>query len=346
MFNLLLTDTKYAAVKRSAQVKSFSFVGYQLLWSKTDADMPQENVYDALKWHDDAASPALLMYVSDLKRGGDVQALFAALFAKNLLVFEVRQVSGAVLLLLGGHAQSAQALTQHFHALAETINVDIAVVKQTPTPSLSQAGILFMDMDSTLIQCECIDEIAGFLGIKPQIAAITQQAMEGQLDFSESLLARVKLLAGLDASVLEQVYEQCICLTDGAENLIQTVQQAGWKVGLVSGGFTFFTNLLQQRLKLDFVCANTLEIIEGKLTGRVLGKIVDAEMKKSLLLSQSQHWGIDMAQTVALGDGANDLPMLQAAALGIAFHAKPKVRELAPYALSHGGLDQTLHLLK
>jgi phosphoserine phosphatase len=196
-----------------------------------------------------------------------------------------------------------------------------------------------------LIQCECIDEIADFLGIKKDIAAITQQAMEGKLDFSESLIARVKLLAGLDEAVLKRVYDERIRLTLGAEELIETVHQAGWKVGLVSGGFTYFTSLLQARLGLDFVAANTLEIVDGKLTGRVLGDIVDAQVKKTLLKQQSEVWGIDLKASVALGDGANDLPMLETAGLGIAFHAKPKVRQLAPYALSHGGLNQTLHLL-
>jgi len=127
--------------------------------------------------------------------------------------------------------------------------------------------------------------------------------------------------------------------------LIETVHKAGWKVGLVSGGFTYFTALLQQRLGLDFVAANTLEIVDGKLTGRVIGRIVDAQVKKELLKQQSEVWCIDLVHSMALGDGANDLPMLETAGVGIAFHAKPKVRELAPYVLSDGGLDQALHLL-
>ncbi|PCI00158.1 MAG: phosphoserine phosphatase SerB [Zetaproteobacteria bacterium] len=152
-------------------------------------------------------------------------------------------------------------------------------------------------------------------------------------------------MAGLDEAVLKQVYDERIRLTEGAEKLIETVHQAGWKVGLVSGGFTYFTSLLQKRLGLDFVAANTLEIVDGKLTGRVIGRIVDAQVKKALLIQKSKDWNIDLAASVALGDGANDLPMLETAGLGIAFHAKPKVRELAPYALSHGGLDRALYLL-
>ncbi|MDX8384593.1 MAG: phosphoserine phosphatase SerB, partial [Ghiorsea sp.] len=274
-----------------------------------------------------------------------VAALLQGLQALSVSILDGVEVSGGVKIRITGYTGSANDLTKHLHPLAEQMGVDVACLEATPTPNLAQAGVLFMDMDSTLIQCECIDEIADFLGIKAQIAGITQRAMEGELDFSESLVARVKLLKGLDESVLQQVYQERIRLTDGAETLIQTVQQAGWKVGLVSGGFTYFTNLLQQRLKLDFVAANTLEIADGKLTGKVLGDIIDANMKQKLLKRQCAAWGIDIANSMALGDGANDLPMLNEAGLGIAFHAKPKVRELAPYALSHGGLHQALHLL-
>jgi len=201
-----------------------------------------------------------------------------------------------------------------------------------------------MDMDSTLIQCECIDEIADFLGLKQQISEITARAMRGELDFSTSLTERVQLLAGLDADLLERVYLERIQLTDGAENLIRTVQKHGWKVGLVSGGFTYFTDKFKSRLDLDFTRSNVLEIHHGKLTGAVLGDIVDAETKRRCLLEQADIYSIPMSQTVAIGDGANDLPMIQAAGLGIAFHAKPKVVEQAPYAFNEGGLDQALTL--
>jgi len=212
-------------------------------------------------------------------------------------------------------------------------------------PTLSQPGLLFMDMDSTLIQCECIDEIADFLGIKQQISEITERAMRGELDFSESLIERVQLLTGLEASVLERVYQERIQLTDGAEDLIQTVQKHGWKVGLVSGGFTYFTDKFKASLKLDFTRSNVLEIHNGKLTGSVLGAIVDAETKRHCLLEQAEVHSIPVSQTIAIGDGANDLPMIGAAGMGIAFHAKPRVRELAPYAISSGGLDRVLDLL-
>jgi len=219
-------------------------------------------------------------------------------------------------------------------------------MKTTIYPTLSKPGLLFMDMDSTLIQCECIDEIADFLGIKSEISKITESAMRGELDFSASLIERVKLLAGLDANVLEQVYQQRIELTAGAETLIKTVQSHGWKVGLVSGGFTYFTNHFKQRLNLDFTASNQLDIQNGKLTGQVLGKIVDAACKRDSLLHQASHFGISMSQTVAIGDGANDLPMIHEAALGVAFHAKPAVQKEADVAINVGGLDEVLKLLR
>ena len=287
----------------------------------------------------------LQLYLSQTSHDESYAKVAAALDDARLEVVSAAQVSGGWKLGIYGQGSSGKFLSKQFRKLSEEVGIDIAFVEANPIPSLDAPGILFMDMDSTLIQCECIDEIADFLGIKKDIAAITQQAMEGELDFSESLIARVKLLAGLDESVLKQVYDERIRLTQGAERLIATVHDAGWKVGLVSGGFTYFTALLKEQLNLDFVAANTLEIVNGKLTGRVLGDIVDANVKQALLKKQSEVWGIDLAASVALGDGANDLPMLDIAGLGIAFHAKPKVRELAPYALSDGGLDQALHLL-
>ncbi|MDT8375620.1 MAG: phosphoserine phosphatase SerB [Mariprofundaceae bacterium] len=212
-------------------------------------------------------------------------------------------------------------------------------------PALSQPGLLVMDMDSTLIRCECIDEIGDFLGIKPQIAEITQRAMRGELEFSASLTERVQLLAGLDASVLDRVYEERISLTEGAETLITTLHANGWKVGLVSGGFTYFTDKFKLLLELDFTRANVLEIHNGKLTGSVLGDIVDAESKRHTLLEQAGIFSVPMSQTVAIGDGANDLPMIKAAGMGIAFHAKPMVQKAAPYAINNGGLDKVLDLL-
>jgi len=213
-------------------------------------------------------------------------------------------------------------------------------------PILSEPGLLFMDMDSTLIQCECIDELAAFLGIKAEISSITERAMRGELDFSASLTERVQLLAGLDASVLEKVYQECIELTDGAEVLISTVQQHGWKVGLVSGGFTYFTDKFHKRLNLDFTRSNVLEIHNNKLTGGIVGDIIDADCKRRCLQEQADIFSIPMQQTVAIGDGANDLPMLHTAGLGIAFYAKPTVQAQADVSINQGGLEQALTFLR
>jgi len=202
-----------------------------------------------------------------------------------------------------------------------------------------------MDMDSTLIQCECIDEIAAFLGIKAEVSEITERAMRGELDFAASLIERVQLLAGLDVSVLDRVYDECIELTEGAETLIGTLKQYGWKIGLVSGGFTYFTDKLKQRLQLDFTRANVLKIRHGKLTGGIIGDIVDAESKRHCLLEQAAIHAIPLAQTIAIGDGANDLPMIHAAGLGVAYHAKPKVVAEAPFAINSGSLNQVLSFL-
>ncbi|MDR3428692.1 phosphoserine phosphatase SerB [Silvimonas sp.] len=204
-------------------------------------------------------------------------------------------------------------------------------------------GLVVMDMDSTLITIECIDEIADMVGIKPQVSEITAAAMRGEIDFRESLTRRVALLAGLDASALQRVYDERLKLMAGAEAMLKGFQAAGAKTLLISGGFTFFTEKLQARLKLTQTIANELEIVDGKLTGRVLGDIVDAERKKTELIRMRDELGLRADQVVAMGDGANDLPMLHAAGFGVACHAKPKVQAEAPYCINHVGLDGVLN---
>jgi phosphoserine phosphatase len=210
----------------------------------------------------------------------------------------------------------------------------------------SQVGLLVTDMDSTLISIECIDEIADFMNLKPQVAEITEAAMRGDIDFETSLRKRVSLLKGLDVSVLERVYEERLQLNPGAEVMVASLKAKGIKLALVSGGFTFFTDRLKQRLGLDFSQANLLAEQDGKLTGEVEGDICGAQTKADFLKSCCEQLNIKTSQALAVGDGANDLLMMEPAGLSVAYHAKPKVQQQADTAINHNGLDAILGLLQ
>ncbi|MCA3183212.1 MULTISPECIES: phosphoserine phosphatase SerB [unclassified Cupriavidus] len=210
---------------------------------------------------------------------------------------------------------------------------------------LSDFRLVAMDMDSTLITIECIDEIADFCGLKAEVSAITEAAMRGEItDFNESLRRRVALLKGLDASVLDRVYAERLKLSPGAERMLQTIQALGMKTLLVSGGFVHFTDQLKPRLKLDFTRANTLEIVDGKLTGNVVGEIVNADVKARTVREVCEQIGADPSQAIVMGDGSNDLKMMAVAGLSVAFRAKPVVRAQASVAFNHVGLDGLLNL--
>lgn len=211
--------------------------------------------------------------------------------------------------------------------------------------TLANFGLVVMDMDSTLISIECIDEIADMQGLKPQVAAITEEAMRGEIDFAESLRRRVALLEGLDENALQRVYDERLKLNPGAEIMLAELKKHAIKTLLVSGGFLFFTERLKPRLGLDYTHANTLEIIDGKLTGRVLGEILDAQGKAQWLVRIREQLGLKPEQVIAMGDGANDLKMMAVAGASIAYHAKPVVREQASYALNFVGLDGLVKLL-
>lgn len=210
---------------------------------------------------------------------------------------------------------------------------------------LSQPGLLVMDMDSTAIQIECIDEIAVLAGVGVEVAAVTARAMNGELDFAQSLRQRVATLKDAPELILQQVLD-AVPLMPGLTALVSHLQQQQWQVAIASGGFTFFTDALKQRLDLTATFANVLEIKDGTLTGQVLGEIVDAKRKAAVVAELSTQFGLASSQTVAIGDGANDLPMLNKAALGVAFHAKPKVQAEAKAAIRQGSLLQLLYLLE
>lgn len=225
---------------------------------------------------------------------------------------------------------------------AARYGVDVAVVASGLQRRAQR--LVVMDVDSTLIQDEVIELFAAHAGCEEAVAEVTDRAMAGELDFEQSLHARVRLLAGLDASVVEKVRAQ-VRLTPGARTLVRTLKRLGFQVGVVSGGFTQVTDALQQELSLDFASANTLEIVDGKLTGRVTGEIVDRAGKARLLRRFAEEAGVPLVQTVAIGDGANDLDMLNTAGLGVAFNAKPVVREAAHTAVTVPFLDTVLYLL-
>lgn len=274
------------------------------------------------------------------------------------LVVQGRAVSVAHLThihrLIGGSTQFMQ-IAEHAYYLP-TNESNIELVRQfcaeqhidcalvPDAQRLSHIGLAVMDMDSTLISIECIDEIADMMGIKPQIAEITEAAMRGELDFAASLRKRVSLLKGLPESALQRVIDERLQLNPGARAWIAACKANNIKTMVVSGGFTLFANHTQSLLGLDYAVANTLEIIDGKLTGHILGDIVDASRKAHELEKLREALGLNVSQTIAIGDGANDLKMMSTAGVGVAYHAKPVVQAQATYALNFVGLDGIANL--
>lgn len=210
---------------------------------------------------------------------------------------------------------------------------------------LADFGLICFDMDSTLITIECIDELADFAGKKAEVSAVTEAAMRGEIDYRESLRRRLALMAGLDARVLARVFGERLLLSDGARELLEACQNAGLRTAILSGGFTYFTERLRIELGFDFATSNELEIAGGKLTGRVVGDIIDAAAKAHHLGRLRDELGLRKDQVIAVGDGANDLLMMAEAGLSVAFHAKPATRAKADVAINFGGLDALLRLL-
>jgi len=227
-------------------------------------------------------------------------------------------------------------------AHCERASLDFAWVD--PQRRLADFGLAVMDMDSTLIAIECIDEIADLQGLKAEVSAITASAMRGELDFAESLRRRVALLAGLPERALQRVYDERLRLSPGAERMLAAFRRSGIRTLLVSGGFTFFTERLKARLSLDHTCSNTLETRDGVLTGRVTGEIVDADRKARELVRVRESLGLARERVIAMGDGANDLAFMAEAGVSIAYRAKPVVQRAATYRINHTGLDAIVNL--
>lgn len=253
-----------------------------------------------------------------------------------------RQTRACVEFSVRGMPADAAALREEFLKTASDLDVDIAFQKDDIYRR--NRRLVVFDMDSTLIEAEVIDELAKEAGVGDQVIEITEAAMRGEIDFNESFRRRVALLKGLDASVLERIAQR-LPLTEGAAELVGHLKALGFKTAILSGGFTYFGHYLQQKLGFDYVHANELDIRDGKVTGEVVGTIVNGERKAELLREIAEKEGVRLEQTIAVGDGANDLPMLSIAGLGIAFRAKPLVRQSAKQAISTLGLDGILYLI-
>ena len=235
-----------------------------------------------------------------------------------------------------------EKMKANFMKLASELEMDISFQQDSMYRRMRR--LICFDMDSTLIQTEVIDELAMRAGVGDQVKAITEAAMRGEIDFKESFRQRCALLKGLDVSVMREIAEN-LPITEGVDRLMYVLKKIGFKIAILSGGFTYFGNYLKQRYHIDYVYANELEIENGKLTGNYVGDIVDGNRKAELLRLIAQVENVDIRQTVAVGDGANDLPMISIAGLGIAFHAKPKVKENANQSISTIGLDGILYFL-
>lgn len=241
-----------------------------------------------------------------------------------------------------GVPDDGHTLRRDLFLVAQRLGIDIAI--QVDDIFRRNRRMVCFDMDSTLIQAECIDALAAAAGVGDQVSAVTAAAMNGEIPFGESLSRRLALLRGLPVEALEEIAAK-LPLTDGVERVIGALRTVGFKTAILSGGFTFFGERLQRRLGIDYMFANELEIEDGRLTGRVVGAVVDADRKAALVRMLAEREGIALEQVVAVGDGANDLPMLEASGLGIAFHAKPRVRASAEHSISSGGLDGILYLM-
>jgi phosphoserine phosphatase len=276
-----------------------------------------------------------------------LHAIASALAAEGANIEKISRLSEATLASVEIHAQlppdrDADVLKRTLLAVATSAGFDVSLQRESLYRRSKR--LVVMDMDSTLIRIEVIDELARAAGVGERVARITERAMQGEMDYDQSLRERVELLKGLDVKVLDRIAAE-LPLTEGAETLVRVLKRLGYSIAIISGGFSRAADALKRRLNIDYAYSNNLEVVDGKLTGRVVGPIVNAQRKAELLETIAQAEGVLLDQVIAVGDGANDALMLERAGLGIAFHAKPKLRESADTSISASGLDAILYLL-